>query len=143
MEERLKILEMVRDGIISVDEASELLKTIDEQKVEIEDDGKIKVVSAKQKLVNQRARMLKVRVDSAAGDVVNINIPVSFLKAAVATGSINNLYNKSFNIKGIDEGVIKDSIDINLLIECIENDFVGDLVDVESFNGDVVRIYFE
>jgi hypothetical protein len=68
---------------------------------------------------------------------------VSFLKAAIASGTINNLYNKSFNVKGVDQEVIKDSLDINLLIECVENDFVGNLVDIESGNGDVVRIYFE
>ena len=143
MEERTKILEMLRDQIISVDEASELLKTIDSQKVENQEAGEPSIIITKEKTVNQKARMLKVRVESVDGDIVNVNIPVSFLKAAIASGSINNLYNKSFNIKGVNKGVIKDSLDIDVLIECIENGYIGDLVDVKTSDGDVVRVYFE
>lgn len=145
MEDRLKILEMLRDGIISVDEASELLKTIEDPMVKSKDDADVKIITTKQKTVTQKAKMLRIAVDSAEGDVVNVNIPVSFLKAAIASGSINNLYNKSFNINinGVKQDVIKDSLDIDLLIECIENDFVGNLVDIESANGDIIRIYFE
>lgn len=143
MEERLKVLEMLRDGIISVDEASELLKTMDSAKVEVEEDGEIKVVSEKQNLQNQKPKMLKIKVDSVMGDRVNVNIPISFLKAAVASGTINNVYNKSFKINGVDQDLLRESIDIDLLIECIENDFVGNLVDVRSAQGDVVNIYFE
>jgi hypothetical protein len=142
MEERLKILEMLRDGVITVEEASELLRTIDEAKSEAKEEPDVKIITTK-KTTNQKAKMLRISVDSAEGDVVNVNIPVSFLKAAIASGTINNLYNKSFNVKGVDQEVIKDSLDINLLIECVENDFVGNLVDIESGNGDVVRIYFE
>jgi hypothetical protein len=142
MEEKLKILEMLRDGVITVEEASELLRTIDEAKSEAKEEPDVKIITTK-KTTNQKAKMLRISVDSAEGDVVNVNIPVSFLKAAIASGTINNLYNKSFNVKGVDQEVIKDSLDINLLIECVENDFVGNLVDIESGNGDVVRIYFE
>lgn len=144
MQERMKILEMLQNGIITVDEAEELLKTIDNEKVEVVEDDQVKVITEKEKIVNKnKLRMLKIRVISSQGDNVNINIPASFLKAAVATGNINNLVNKSVNIKGVDQTIIKDSLDIDLLIECIENEFIGNLVDITTAQGDIVQIYFE
>lgn len=143
MEERLKILEMLRDGTISVDEAEDLLKVVDEAKVEVEENDEVKVVTAKEKLKSQKPKMLRIKVISAEGDKVNVNIPVSFLKAAIASGTINNVFNKNININGVSDDLIKNTLDLDMLIECIENDYLGNLVDVESAQGDVVEIYFE
>lgn len=143
MEERLKILEMLRDGTITVDEAGDLLKVVDAAKVEVEENNEIKVVSAKEKLKGQKPRMLRIKVISADGDNVNVNIPISFLKAAIASGTINNVLNKNININGVSDNIIKNNLDLDMLIECIENDYIGNLVDVKSAQGDIVEIYFE
>lgn len=134
MEERLKILEMLKDGIISVDEAEELLRTLDKQDNKVTNDKLQK---------KNNMRMLKVRVNSASGDNVNVNIPVSFLKAAVASGNINNILNKSIKVNGVDQGVIFENIDIDMLIDCINNDFIGNIVDITTAQGDIVQVYFE
>lgn len=142
MNERLKILEMLKEGIISVDEAENLLKTldnIDENKNEEKKALEKKEVDKN----NSKMRMLKVRVNSAEGDIVNVNIPIAFLKAAIAAGNINSLLNKTINIKGFNNDIITDNINIDILVDYINNDLVGEIVDVTSAEGDIVKVYIE
>src|SRR5690554_739112 len=135
MQERMKILEMLKDGIITVDEAEDLLKTIDSVDEE--------TVPQEEVTKNNNLRMFKIKVTSHKGDNVNISIPVAFLKAAIASGNIDNIVNKSVKINGVDHGLISENIDVDMLIACIDNDYVGNLVDVTTSQGDIVKIYFE
>lgn len=135
MQERMKILEMLKDGIITVDEAEDLLKTIDSVDEE--------TVSQEEVTKKNNLRMFKIKVTSHKGDNVNISIPVAFLKAAIASGNIDNIVNKSVKINGVDHGLISENIDVDMLIACIDNDYVGNLVDVTTSQGDIVKIYFE
>jgi len=135
MQERMKILEMLKDGIITVDEAEDLLKTIDSVDEE--------TVPQEEVTKKNNLRMFKIKVTSHKGDNVNISIPVAFLKAAIASGNIDNIVNKSVKINGVDHGLISENIDVDMLIACIDNDYVGNLVDVTTSQGDIVKIYFE
>ena len=135
MQERMKILEMLKDGIITVDEAEDLLKTIDSVDEE--------TVPQEEVTKNNNLRMFKIKVTSHKGDNVNISIPVAFLKAAIASGNFDNIVNKSVKINGVDHGLISENIDVDMLIACIDNDYVGNLVDVTTSQGDIVKIYFE
>ncbi|HHX00774.1 MAG TPA: DUF2089 domain-containing protein [Acholeplasmataceae bacterium] len=135
MQERMKILEMLKDGIITVDEAEDLLKTIDSVDEE--------TVPQEEVTKKNNLRMFKIKVTSHNGDNVNISIPVAFLKAAIASGNIDNIVNKSVKINGVDHGLISENIDVDMLIACIDNDYVGNLVDVTTSQGDIVKIYFE
>lgn len=143
MEERIKILEMLSSGIITVDEANDLLKTIDNQKVEIVTNSEIKTMKAGDFLKKEHSQALHIKVLSADGDKVNVNIPVSFLKASIKSGTINTFFNKSININGVSSDFIQDSINLDMIIQCIENDVVGNIVDIESADGDKVLIYID
>lgn len=127
-DERLKILEMISDGIISASEGADLLAALDKGKSRHE----IKAVK------NMPFKMLKVKVLSADGDKVNIQIPVNFLKVA----KIGNITNK-IKVSGMDEGFLNDAIDIDAIIEMIESGAMGEIVNVESADGDIVKIYVE
>ena len=100
MQERMKILEMLKDGIITVDEAEDLLKTIDSVDEE--------TVPQEEVTKKNNLRMFKIKVTSHNGDNVNISIPVAFLKAAIASGNIDNIVNKSVKINGVDHGLISE-----------------------------------
>lgn len=143
MEERIKILEMLSSGIITVDEANDLLKTMDNQKVEIATNSEYKTMKVGDFLRKEHNRALHIKVLSADGDKVNVNIPVSFLKASIKSGTINSFFNKSIKINGVSSDFIQDSIDLEMIIQCIENDVVGNLVDIESADGDKVLIYID
>lgn len=137
-EERMKILEMLANGVISATEANELLSTLDKNKVEV--DGKeIKEVDS---LKQNSSRFLHIKVLSSDGDKVNIKLPVNLVKAAIKTGNTQGMFGK-FQVSGVDNDFMKNSIDFDMILKCIESDVMGNIIDVESADGDTVNIYID
>lgn len=123
----MKILEMIQSGIITAEEGARLLSALDED---------TRATQAKTHVKNVPFRMLKIKVDSADGDKVNIQIPVSFAKLALKSG-------KGFKIQGNDIGSMMQGMDMDQLLELIDSGAVGEIVNVQSADGDSVRIYIE
>lgn len=119
-EERMKILELLTKGLITAEEAEKLLSAIGDNE------------STQTTIIDKKSqfRMLKVYVDSADGDEVRIQLPIEFAKL---------LKTKKFNIDGLDDM----DIDVDMLIEMINAGVIGELVNVHSADGDVVRVVVE
>lgn len=128
MNDKLRILELLKEGVISIDEADRLLKALEKEP----DNTKVEVLVPKYKS-DPKNLMFKVRILSADGDKVNINLPLKFAKTALRSGKIN-IGNKSD---------VMNNIDIDAIIEMIEEGAVGDLVDITSADGDIVKICIE
>ena len=137
-EERMKILEMLANGIISASEANELLSTLDKTKTEVEG----KIVKEVQTIKKNFTKFLFVKIISSDGDKVNLKLPLSLVKAALKSGNGDSLLSK-VKINGIDNEFVKDAIDYELIMQYIENDLDGNIVDIESADGDKVNIYIE
>lgn len=80
------------------------------------------------------AMMLRIVVDSADGDKVRVNLPMALVQAAVEIGMGMPEINGSDAIKNIDWAQI---------LELVRQGAVGNLVEVESADGDTVRIFVE
>ena len=122
-EERMKILELLSKGVVSADEAEKLLSAIGKSEEETE------VVNTKAVKKNQ-FKMLKVFVDSVAGDEVRIELPIEFAKL----------------LKGKNFSKINDSdldIDVDMLIQMVNSGVVGEIINVKSADGDIVRVLVE
>ena len=78
--------------------------------------------------------MLRVVVDSADGDKVRVNLPMALVSVAVEMGMEMPMVNGNAAMKGIEW---------NHIMELIRHGAVGNLVEVESSDGDVVRIFVE
>jgi len=76
---------------------------------------------------------LRIRVDSNEGDKVRVNLPFEIVEAC--TGE-----NGKLEISG--DGPIK-NIDFRKIIELVKKGVIGELVSVESKDGDIVKIYAE
>jgi hypothetical protein len=129
MSDKMKILEMLKEGIISVDEADRLLRALEK---EPNDSSKVEVIVPKYK-TDPKNLLFKVRILSADGDKVNINIPLKFAKTALKSGKIN---------LGEKNDVLN-NIDVDAIIEMIEEGHIGELVDISSADGDIVKIVIE
>lgn len=79
---------------------------------------------------------LRVNVNSADGDKVRINLPVPFLKACIKAGL--SMPQVSGNV-----GEALKGIDLNQIFSMIESGVVGELVSVESSDGDHITITVE
>lgn len=78
--------------------------------------------------------MLRIVVDSADGDRVRVNLPMALVKVTVETGIAMPQINGSDALKNIDFAQI---------FALVENGAIGNLVEVDSADGDTVRIFVE
>ena len=78
--------------------------------------------------------VLRVRVDSADGDKVTVNLPMKLVKLGILMGM------KMPQVNGND--ALKD-IDFEQVIKLVDEGLVGEIVTVESADGDHVRIFVE
>lgn len=74
-------------------------------------------------------------LDAEDGDTININLPLALIRVCAnkEDGKIN-LLDGNKNLEGID---------FNQLVELVEQGVVGELITVDSKNGDKVRIFVE
>jgi hypothetical protein len=125
-EERLKILDLLTKGIIKPEDAEKLLAALGANETPVYEADPVHVVPSKK----APFRMLRIYVDSADGDKVRIQLPIEFAKL---------LKSGKFNIDAIEDF----DIDIDQLIQMINSGVVGELVNVESADGDIVKIVVE
>ncbi|SHS26121.1 Uncharacterised protein [Mycobacteroides abscessus subsp. abscessus] len=127
-EEITRVLTMVQEGKIDADKASELIQLLREK----EETGSKRL----EKTDKYLDKTLKIRVLSSENDNVTVNLPIKLVKVVLMAGhSIAASIPES-------EKYVKD-IDINLIIEAIENELDGQIVDVKSANGDTVSVIIE
>jgi len=134
MEERKRILNLLQEGKITADQADNLLKAIMDKKED--ESSKIEVISTPSTKINANLKgKLKIIVESQDGDNVKITLPLKV--AALAKNMIPQDAKIQMQKNGVNLGEIINNLDA--LIEDIDED----LVNVESQDGDIVRIFIE
>ncbi|MBE2974279.1 SHOCT-like domain-containing protein [Priestia megaterium] len=127
-EEITRVLTMVQEGKIDAEKGSELIQVLKEK----EETGN-KLLKKPNAYLD---KMLKIRVVSTENDNVKVNLPIKLVKLVLMAGhSIAASIPQS-------EKYVKD-IDINLIVEAIENELDGQIVDIKSANGDTVSVIIE
>ena len=77
----------------------------------------------------------RIKVDSADGDKVRINLPMSLVKIGLEMGvDISGTMGNSASLKNVD---------MQKIIELVERGVIGKLVEVESADGDIVEVVVE
>lgn len=120
-----RVLTMVQEGKIDAEKASELIDVLKE-----------KQGPQIQKASNYLDKTLKIRIVSKEKDNVTVNLPIKLVKAVLKVG-----YNIAANIPEAEK--YASHIDIDLLIQAIENELDGQIVDIKSADGDTVAIFIE
>lgn len=127
-EEITKVITMVQEGKINADKGAELIQVLKEKE---EKESKQPESSSK-----YMEKVLKIRVKSSENDNVTVNLPIKLVKVVLLAG-----HNIAASIPESSK-YVKD-IDINLIIEAIENELDGQIVDVKSADGDTVSVFIE
>ena len=78
--------------------------------------------------------MLRVTVDSADGDRVRVNLPMALVEVAMEIGMEMPQINGQDALKGVD---------LNKVLRLVREGLVGNLVEVDSADGDKVRVFVE
>ena len=134
-EDRKKVLEMLAEGKITVDEAERLLEALKNKVTEASPQ------TALTETLDNLPKYLFVKVDSADGDKVNIRVPLTLVKAGIklqallpqdAQDKINaKLNEKGLNLEDLTAENFKDILDALSEFH----------VNVDDKKGDKVRIY--
>ncbi|QHT60997.1 hypothetical protein GXP70_14255 [Paenibacillus lycopersici] len=132
-EEIGKVLSMVQDGRIDPDKASELIAALKEkQPANAALAVQPRLSSASGVYLN---KILKIRVTSQDNDTVNVNLPMRLVKAVLGAG-----HSIAANIPQAAKYVKE--IDINMLIDAIEHELDGQIIDIRS-GEDTVSVIIE
>ena len=123
MNDKLRILEMIENKTITAAEGAELLKALDTN------EEKMPTVRNKK----DAFKMFKIKVLSADGDKVNVQIPVEFAKVALKSGKG---FMKVDQLEGLD-------LDVDQILDMVDSGMLGKIVDIESADGDIVEIVIE
>jgi hypothetical protein len=142
-EERMRVLKMVAEGKISVDEADELLSTLNGDRDNQQVSAMAGHVSSTD--AGRKPTFMKVRVKSTTGDNVDVKVPLNLLRAGIrltalipkpAMDQINTQMKErgfDFDLTNIKPGDIEELIEALAALE----------VNVDSKNGDTVRVFCE
>lgn len=118
-----EILNMVKEGTITVEEGARLLEAMGEETLKLSEK-------------NNKPKMMRVFVDAEDekdGPVkVRVNIPVSLLKLGSKMG-------KSVNINGVK---IDEYVDIDEVLKAVDNGEMGEIISVDSEEAKV-RVVIE
>ena len=78
--------------------------------------------------------VLRIRVDSADGDKVTVNLPMGLVKVGLKIG---------MKMPQVGGNAALEGIDFEEVVRLVEAGLVGELVTVDSADGDHVRIFVE
>ena len=134
--ETKKVLEMLASGQITAEEAEKLLEKLG---VNSSSASPAAAPAPEGGTAPQKLRFLRVVVESPGRDQVNIRVPLPFLRAGMKLlGVIPPQASAKLAEKGIDLNALRDLKGGELVDE------LKDLhVDVDSQNGEKVRVYCE
>lgn len=138
MEEKLRILKMVEEGTVTAEQAQELLRAMEEPAAEpfaeptTEPNWDVPPIRED---IPYEERMLRIVVDSNDGDRVRIQFPIKVIKVILeTTGKLP--IQVSDGPEGVNLGEITD-----MVLQCLSAESIGNIVDVQSADGDFVKIY--
>jgi len=124
MNSKEQILEMVKEGTLSVEEGLKLLSAMETKQP----------VSEVRPSVSNARRMIKILINSKDGDDVKVNIPLALVKVGLDIGSKMNVNGKQLDLKGVD---------LDSIMQMIDEGASGELVNVQSADGETVRIFVD
>ena len=78
--------------------------------------------------------LLRIVVESADGDKVRVNLPMALVQMALEMG---------VEMSQISGNETMKNIDLRQILELVRQGAVGNLIDVESADGDIVRVFVE
>ncbi len=82
--------------------------------------------------------MLRIVVDSADGDKIRVNLPCALVKVVLECGAEIPAVSGSDSLNSAMK-----NIDLRKIFEMVEKGAIGNLVEVESSEGDIVSIFVE
>ena len=131
-EEVLRVLKMVEEGKITADKAKDLIDALNNSNRTNDSDAQIVISENK----NYEDKFLRIKVLRAEGDKVNVQLPIKIIREVLkVTGKL------PIKTEGLD-GVDIEQL-MNTIVTCLDNEAMGEIVDVTSNKGDIEKVVIE
>ena len=127
MDERLRILKMIEEGIITAEQGEELISAMKLDSPESEEVSDT---------ISYDKKMLRIIVDGANGDKVKVQFPVGAIKKILKVTGKLPIPEK--DLQGVDLTSLMDAIS-----ECLDDGLDGDFVNVEAADGSTVKVFVD
>ena len=101
------------------------------KKMELEQTAKVLPPEERKDI---KEMMLRIVVDSADGDRVRVNLPMALVQVAMEMG---------MEMPQVSGNAALKNIDLSQILAMVQQGAIGNLVEVESADGDFVRIFVE
>ena len=108
--------------------------SIDELLIGKKEEAKVVSIVPEEKRKDMSELMLRIVVESVDGGKVKVNLPMALIEAAI---------NMGIEIPEVSSKVNLKNIDFNKILELVKKGAVGNLIEVESSDGDTVKIFVE
>ena len=108
--------------------------SIDELLIGKKEEAKVVSIVPEEKRKDMSELMLRIVIESVDGDKVKVNLPMALIEAAI---------NMGIEIPEVSGNVNLKNIDFNKILELVKKGAIGNLVEVESSDGDTVKIFVE
>ena len=127
MDERLRILKMIEEGIITAEQGEELISAM-----KLDSPTSEEVSDT----ISYDKKMLRIIVDGANGDKVKVQFPVGAIKKILKVTGKLPIPEK--DLQGVDLTSLMDAIS-----ECLDDGLDGDFVNVEAADGSTVKVFVD
>lgn len=96
--------------------------------------GRKKEIVRQEENKDKNKLLFKISIKSADGDTVNVNLPLSVIKVLVENNSNTNIISGNESLKNID---------FASLLSLAEQGVIGEIVNISSADGDIIKIVVE
>ena len=139
MDEKMRILKMVEEGKISAEQAIGLLDALggtaaEENGAQTKAEDHVQAAVTTAPDASYENKMLRIVVDTTTGDKVNVQLPVKIIRQVLkVTGKLPI---QAEGMQNIDLDALTASI-----LECLDNETLGNIVDVSASDGTTVKVF--
>lgn len=106
-----------------------------QDKPTINNNEKLSIKSDEKKVRKNDERLVRFKIVSHTGDKVHIKLPKEFVKMMVKNNTIDFFNNK--------DDIVDSQKLLNLLIEAMDYDLIGEVAHLERSNGDIIRVIID
>jgi transcriptional regulator with XRE-family HTH domain len=78
--------------------------------------------------------LLRIMITGKGGDVVRVNLPLAIIKVILDSGLNMSYLSKNEALKNID---------LNVILNMANQGAIGNIIDIEDANGDIIQIFVE
>ena len=98
-----------------------------------EEDNRVRMLPENERK-NIDDMLLRIVINGKNSDVMRVNLPLSVIKVVIDSG---------LNISRLSGNEALKNVDLNMILNMVQQGTVGNIIDIEDVNGDIIQMFVE